>query len=176
MFVVPPATSKVKQTKLREVERGGVHVARGDEDTRRIEGRHGAAHAQWLEESMGEIVAVGIAVAHDVGDNATEHVGRAARVVEERTGFASEGQARGVTSHVLLAFTEEHLEHVTGLADLVLFHEGQPVAHRQEVTKSNLVSGIGLVAPLGHRGELVRVESPLIDEGADHHVQHRLGH
>ena len=65
----------------------------------------------------------------------------------------------------------------TGLTDLVLPRdEGEPVAHCQEIANPDLVARIGVVAPLRDQGQLIGVESTIVDQRSDDGVQYRLGH
>jgi len=94
-----------------------------------------------------EVAVVLVGVAHLVRDDATEHVGRAARIVEERVRFVSEWKRRREPRHVLLALTEEHLDDVAHLADFVVLDEREPVTHRQKVLQPY---GVTRVVGVGH--------------------------
>ena len=123
-----------------------------------------------------EVAVVLVGVAHLVRDDATEHVGRAARIVEERVRFVSEWKRRREPRHVLLALTEEHLDDVAHLADFVVLDEREPVTHRQKVLQPYGVTRVVGVGPFVHRRSCLGIEQAFVDERAEDHVQVRLGH
>ena len=153
-----------------------MHVGRGDEGPSRVEGRHCGRHGKGAEKPFVEGGTHRRLSAEQVADEPGDDVGGARRIVEPGPGRSRKWSIGGEVRHIGRTFAEQHRDHIARCVDDILLGEVEAVAHRQKMTKRDLVSAVGGVTPLGHGNRLVELETPLVEEGPDDDGEHGLGH
>ncbi len=156
--------------------RRGAEVGRADPGARRVELGVGTGHAEGCEQPGVQEAGVGLTRPNGAGDDARDDVRRARRVGEPGARGRGERAVGCEVGHVVLALTEEHLDHVGHAVVLVVLHELESVADRQQLAQRDGMTRIVWVGPFGHSRRRVQVQSAVADEHADDRVQHGLGH